>query len=106
MHPKTSSAKWRPFCPARGWVKEYTIDTAAAADTTYATGLSSVNKLRPRQNGRHFPDDIFKCILLNENPKISIKIVSKSPINYIPALVQIMAWRRYRRLAIVWTYDG
>ena len=23
--------------------------------------------LRPRQNGRHFPDDIFQCIFLNEN---------------------------------------
>ena len=26
-----------------------------------------INTLRPRQNGRHFPDDIFKCIFLNEN---------------------------------------
>ena len=26
-----------------------------------------VNTLRPRQNGRHFPDDIFRCIFLNEN---------------------------------------
>ena len=25
------------------------------------------NTLRPRQNGRHFPDDIFNCIFLNEN---------------------------------------
>ena len=25
------------------------------------------NPLRPRQNGRHFPDDIFKCIFVNEN---------------------------------------
>ena len=25
------------------------------------------NTLRPRQNGRHFPDDIFQCIFLNEN---------------------------------------
>ena len=25
------------------------------------------NTLTPRQNGRHFPDDIFKCIFLNEN---------------------------------------
>ena len=25
------------------------------------------NTLRPRQDGRHFPDDIFKCIFLNEN---------------------------------------
>ena len=27
----------------------------------------SVNTLRPRQNGRHFADDIFKCIFVNEN---------------------------------------
>ena len=25
-----------------------------------------INSLRPRQNGRHFADDIFKCIFLNE----------------------------------------
>ena len=25
------------------------------------------NTLRPRQDGRHFPDDIFKCIFLNWN---------------------------------------
>ena len=42
--------------------------------------------------------DIFKCIFLNENVWISIKIspkfVSNGPIINIPALVQIMAWRR------------
>ena len=57
-----------------------------------------VNTLRPRQNGCHFADDIFKCIFLNENVRISIKIslkfVPKDPINNIPALVQIMTWRR------------
>ena len=56
------------------------------------------NTLRPRQNGRHFPDDFFKCIFLNENVwiaiNISIKFVPKGPINNIPTLVQIMAWRR------------
>ena len=40
-----------------------------------------LNILRPRQNGRHFPDDIFKCIFLNENVwiviKISVKFVPK-----------------------------
>ena len=54
--------------------------------------------LRWRHNGRHFPDDIFNCIFLNENVWISIKIalkfVPKGPINNIPALVQIMAWCR------------
>ena len=57
-----------------------------------------VNTLRPRQNGRHFADDIFKCIFLNENVwisiKISLKFVPEGPINNILALVQIMAWRR------------
>ena len=57
-----------------------------------------VNTSRPRQNGRHFEDDIFKCIFLNENVwipiKISLKFVPKGPINNVPALVQIMAWRR------------
>ena len=56
------------------------------------------NTLRPRQNGRHFTDDTFKRIFLKENVLISIKIslnfVPKSPIDNIPALVQIMAWRR------------
>ena len=59
-------------------------------------GLS--NTLRPRQNGRHFPDVMFKCIFLRENIWIPIKILLKfvpmGPINNIPALVQIMAWRR------------
>ena len=57
-----------------------------------------LNTLRPRQNGRYFADDIFKCIFLNENAwillKISLKFVPKVRISNIPALVQIMAWRR------------
>ena len=57
-----------------------------------------VNTLRPRQNDRHFPDDIFKWIFLNDNVGISIhislKFVPMGPINNIPTLVQVMAWRR------------
>ena len=45
------------------------------------------NKLTPSQNGRHFPDDIFKCMSENENVWISITIsltfVPKGPIKYI-----------------------
>ena len=56
------------------------------------------NTLRPRQNACHFADNICKSIFLNENVwipiKISLKFVPKGPINHIPALVQIMAWRR------------
>ena len=54
--------------------------------------------LRPRQDGRHFPDDILTYIFFNENVwislTISLKCVRKVRINNIPSLVQIMAWRR------------
>ena len=60
--------------------------------------IYTFNTLRPRQNGRHFADDTFKCIFLNENvitsTKISLKFVPKCSINNIPTLVEIMAWRR------------
>ena len=56
---------------------------------------NALNALRQRQNGRQFPNDIFKYIFLNENIyisiKISLKFVPEGPINNIPALVQIMA---------------
>ena len=59
--------------------------------------IRRVNRLRLRQNG-HLADDIFECIFFDENVWISIKIplkfVPKGPISNIPALVQIMAWRR------------
>ena len=51
-----------------------------------------------RQNGRHFPGYIFKCIFLEENICISLKTSPKCVpdvlINDIPALVQMLAWRR------------
>ena len=57
-----------------------------------------VNTLRPRQNGRHFPDDILKWIFFNENvwipTEISLKFAPRGSINNNPALFQIMAWRR------------
>ena len=57
-----------------------------------------LNTLRSRQNCRLFADDIFKCIFLNENAwislKISLKFVLQVRINNIPALVKTMAWCR------------
>ena len=50
-----------------------------------------VNTLRPRQNGRHFADDIFKYIFVNEivlfQINISVKFVPKGLNNNIAALV-------------------
>ena len=57
-----------------------------------------INTLRSRQNSCHFADDMFKFIFFNKNvwiaTNISLKFVPKILINDVPALVQIMAWRR------------
>ena len=70
----------------------------AVCTTSLAQGKIRFKSSSPGQNGRHFADDIFRCIFLNESVWISItislKFFPKGPINNIPALVQIMAWHR------------
>ena len=60
--------------------------------------LSAFYSSPPGQNGRHFADDIFRCIFMNEKLhiliEISLKFTHKGPIDNNPALVYIMAWRR------------
>ena len=62
------------------------------------TRPQSVNTLRLKQNGHHFPYNILKWIFLNENVwiliNISLNLVPMGPINNIPVMVQMMAWRR------------
>ena len=76
------------LCKSRQWLIWY----------MQLTQWLCVNTLRPRQNGRHFADDIFKCIFLNEKVyisiKISLKFVPKGPFNNTPVSAQIMDWRR------------
>ena len=81
--------------PKRQWVNSVKLGETKMCGLGI---IAWVNTLGSRQNGRHFPDDMFKCIFLNENVWITIKVsltfVPKGPINNIPALIQIMAWRR------------
>ena len=50
-----------------------------------------INSSPPGQNGRHFTDDIFGCIFVNEkfciSIKFSLKFVPKGPVDNNPALV-------------------
>ena len=52
-------------------------------------------------------DKNFKCIFLNENDRIPIRIqlkfVPKCPIDNKPALVQVMALAPTRRQTVIWT---
>ena len=60
--------------------------------------MSHLNSLPLDNMAAILADDIFKCIFINENDKISIpyslKCVPGSPIDDNRALVQIMAWSR------------
>ena len=98
-----SAAKWRPCSPGLNVLIYMIILKRTRMLSVQFVALHKprkpkLNTLRPKQNGRHFADDIFKCIFLNENVwipiKISVKFVPKGTINNIPALVQMMAWRR------------
>ena len=60
------------------------------------------NTLRPIQNSRHFPDDIFKYIFLNENIwislKFSLRFVSMVLIDHIfmrENMKAVKAWKRH-----------
>ena len=80
------------------WLNDVNTSLAAPVIATWIICPIVFNTSRPRQNGRHHADDIFKCIFLNENVwipiKISLKFVPTGPVNNIPALVQVMAWYR------------
>ena len=47
--------------------------------------------ISPGQNGRHFADDIFRCIFVNEKfcnlIKISLRFIRKGAIDNNPALI-------------------
>ena len=77
------------------------IMTTCSATSDNKVGIMTTpcfNSSPSRQNGRHFADDIFRCIFLNGNVsiwiKMSLNFVPKGSINNIPALVQIIAWHQ------------
>ena len=83
-HVKMSSAKRRPFCLVIPHHASHSRPMKLSVMTT------TVNTMRPRQQDRHFSDDIFKCIFWNENVwillKISPKFVPKVRINNITSI--------------------
>ena len=64
-----------------------------------------INTLRPRQNGRHFADDAFNRVFVNENVRISIelslKFVPKGPIEKYPSIGSDNGLAPSRRQAII-----
>ena len=89
-HLEVSSAKWRPFCKGGDELTEnYVIQDRVLMPRLNCICLATanykydhINTLRPRRNGHHFADDIFKLIFLNENciliqffPRVHLTII-------------------------------
>ena len=98
---KTLDTKYFTIIASKHKLKCYMIDNKSMSPLTAAIQLCENHwsmRLRPIQDGRHLADDTVRCIFLNENVwiliKISLNFVPKGRINNIPALVQIMAWCR------------
>ena len=87
------------------WLSSWSRNFYIFSSFSLQNDVFVINTLKPRHNGCHFPDDLFKCIFLNENLwtsiQSSLKFVHKAPIKNISALVQIMACRLVG--AIIWT---
>ena len=81
------------------WRKEATCELSSRKlNQLHPYNQTIFNTLRrPRQNGRHFRDDILKWFVVDVNAwisiKISLKFVSRGPNNNMPALVHMAIWR-------------
>ena len=98
---------------ALSWVLKW-VEFMIALKLEYRTHMHfiSINTSRLGQNGLYFTDDIYKCIFLNENVwiviKILLKFVPKCPINntmyYSTGSDNGLALSRQQ--TIIWSNDG
>ena len=88
MQLKIVPTGWNDTCTISFPLCHHQRKRCSLSDNKYNVSL---NTLKPNQNWRHFPDDIFKCIFLKENVSISIRIspkfVPRGPVNNILALI-------------------
>ena len=95
MHLKMTTTKNEVSLVETLWHILYELMMILLLVTKWMQCITCLNSSTPGQNGRLFTDDIFRCILINENfcilVKISLNFVPKGPIDSNPALVQIMA---------------
>ena len=87
-------AYWRRFDDVTLSLWSHAVDVV----TPWRHAAQLAPWMKKHKDALRCADDIFKRIFFNENVWISItiplKFIPKGPINNIPAMVQIMAWRR------------
>ena len=94
-HTIDYAGRTRPCLPL-GWI-QYSRSISVPRNDRKFKHFMFLNTLKPRQYGYRITN-VFKRTFLNENVwiliKMSLKCVAKGPVNNIPSLLQVMAWRR------------
>ena len=98
---RTQSSHLRPWWAVdlgSSYRISHVLVTTRNMRSMYNNGVVTINSSPPGQNGRHFSDEIFRCIFVNVKfcilIKISLKFVPNGPIYNNPVLVEIMDWHR------------
>ena len=83
------------WLPPISW---HIIREGASRSAYNASKIQILNTLRLRRNVRLFTGGLYKCIFLNENLglsiKISLKFVPEGSVNNVSSFIHIMAWHR------------
>ena len=61
------SSYWNKAMGNTIWLLRVVQQTSKIKGWRITLKICKINTLRPRPNVRHFPDNIFKCIFLNED---------------------------------------
>ena len=93
---------WSPNCLLKSISKPLTLpkikDLPREWSCSWPPTGPPFDSCSPGQNGRHFVDDIFKCIFMNDKIciliEISLECVPRGPTDNNSALVSIIHWRR------------
>ena len=91
---RTQSSHLRPWWAVdlgSSYRISHVLVTTRNMRSMYNNGVVTINSSPPGQNGRHFSDEIFRCIFVNVKfcilIKISLKLVPNGPIYNSPVLV-------------------
>ena len=87
-------------------IQENTFENVVCEMASLLSRPQCVNTMRPRQNGRHFTDNLFKCIFMNEKVNWSLFLRLKLTIFHRwpgdKPLSEPMMVRLPRHICITW----
>ena len=98
--------KWKPLLSVRFICTTFNPSTQMKLNSCSFNSGEKINILRPIQTGRHFADDIFKCISLNDSLQILNKLCSLWPHWHYGSFGSDKGLSPVHRQTIIWSNVG